>query len=71
MIIQVQRVSGLANRTFNLSVDRVRRLRRTLYVGGVLLAVIATSWVFLAAHAARVPVLSRQLAQYEQDAHRR
>ncbi|HJR65709.1 MAG TPA: M23 family metallopeptidase [Gemmatimonadaceae bacterium] len=58
MIIQVQRESGLANRTIIFTQRQVRLLRMALYVGGALLTVGTISWVYLAAQAARVPFLT-------------
>jgi murein DD-endopeptidase MepM/ murein hydrolase activator NlpD len=62
MVIQVQRESGLANRTIILSQRQVRLLRIGLYVASVLLAVGSISWVYLAAQAARVPFLTGRVA---------
>jgi murein DD-endopeptidase MepM/ murein hydrolase activator NlpD len=62
MIIQVQRESGLANRTIILTQRQVRLLRLGLYVGAVLLTVGSISWVYLAAQAARVPFLTSRVA---------
>lgn len=62
MIIQVQRESGLANRTIILTQRQVRLLRLALYVGGALLTVGTVSWVYLAAQAARVPFLTNRVA---------
>ena len=62
MIIQVQRESGLANRTIILTQRQVRLLRLALYVGGALLAIGTVSWVYLAAQAARVPFLTSRVA---------
>lgn len=67
MIIHVQRESGLANRTIILSTRRVRFLRIAAIVAAVLLVVGATSWVYLAAQAARVPYLTRRLSALERD----
>jgi murein DD-endopeptidase MepM/ murein hydrolase activator NlpD len=61
MIIQVQRESGLANRTIILTQRQVRLLRLALYIGAVLLTVGSISWVYLAAQAARVPFLSSRV----------
>jgi murein DD-endopeptidase MepM/ murein hydrolase activator NlpD len=61
MIIQVQRESGLANRTITFTQRQVRLLRLGLYVGGALLAVGTISWVYLAAQAARVPFLTSRV----------
>jgi murein DD-endopeptidase MepM/ murein hydrolase activator NlpD len=62
MIIQVQRESGLANRTIIFTQRQVRLLRIGLYVGGALLAIGTVSWVYLAAQAARVPFLTSHVA---------
>ena len=62
MIIQVQRESGLANRTIIFTQRQVRILRLALYVGGALLTIGAISWVYLAAQAARVPFLTSHVA---------
>ena len=62
MIIQVQRESGLANRTLIFTQRQVRLLRVALYIGAVLLTVGSISWVYLAAQAARVPFLTSRVA---------
>ena len=62
MIIQVQRESGLANRTIILTQRQVRLLRLALYIGGALLTIGSISWVYLAAQAARVPFLTNRVA---------
>jgi murein DD-endopeptidase MepM/ murein hydrolase activator NlpD len=62
MVIQVQRESGLANRTIILSQRQVRLLRVALYVGATLLTIGSISWVYLAAQAARVPFLTGRVA---------
>jgi murein DD-endopeptidase MepM/ murein hydrolase activator NlpD len=62
MIIQVQRESGLANRTIILTQRQVRLLRVALYVGAALLTIGSISWVYLAAQAARVPFLTNRVA---------
>lgn len=70
MIIHVQRESGLANRTIVLSLRQVRLLQRGAYVLGALLAVVILSWFYLAAQAARVPLLTRQIRSMEHDVDR-
>ena len=70
MIIQVQRESGLANRTIILSQRQVRRLRLALFLGGALLAIGSTSWLFLASQAARVPSLTRRVTALQHDVRR-
>jgi murein DD-endopeptidase MepM/ murein hydrolase activator NlpD len=67
MIIHVQRESGLANRTIILSLRQVHLLRRGAYVVGGLLAVILLSWFYLAAQAARVPLLTRKIESMQSD----
>jgi murein DD-endopeptidase MepM/ murein hydrolase activator NlpD len=67
MIIHVQRESGLANRTIILSTRQVRLLRRGAYVGGIILAIVLLSWVYLATQAARVPFLTRRLEGLQHD----
>jgi murein DD-endopeptidase MepM/ murein hydrolase activator NlpD len=62
MIIQVQRESGLANRTIVLTQRQVRFLRLALYIGGTLLVIGSLSWVYLASQAARVPFLTGRVA---------
>src|SRR5688500_3355037 len=62
MIIQVQRESGLANRTIVLTPGKVKLLRwlfsrRGLIVAGLLFA----SWIFFAVQAARVPFLTSRI----------
>ena len=70
MIIQVQRESGLANRTIVLTMRQVRLLRTGLYVGAVVISIGALTWFFLAAQAARVPFLSRKVETLQADARR-
>lgn len=68
MIIHVQRESGLANRTIVLSPRKVRWLRRSAVAAGIAFSIIAASWVFLAAQAARVPLLTHRLERLQHDA---
>lgn len=70
MIIQVQRESGLANRTIVLTMRQVRLMRIGLYVAAVVIAIGGLSWLFLAAQAARVPFLSRKVETLQHDARR-
>ncbi len=70
MIIQVQRESGLANRTIVLSQRQVRLLRLALHLGGALLVLGTTSWLFLASQAARVPSLTRRVTALQHDVRR-
>ena len=67
MIIQVQRESGLANRTIILTQRQVRLLRRGAYAAGSILAVVVLSWFFLATQAARVPGLTRRVQTLQHD----
>lgn len=67
MIIQVQRESGLANRTIVLTQRQVRLLRRGAYVAGTILAIVVLSWFFLASQAARVPGLTRRVETLQHD----
>jgi murein DD-endopeptidase MepM/ murein hydrolase activator NlpD len=67
MIIQVQRESGLANRTIILTQRQVRLLRRGAYAVGTLLAIVVLSWFFLATQAARVPGLTRRVETLQHD----
>lgn len=71
MLIHVHRESGLAHRTLSLSSWQVQVVRAVvtkwfaiLVVGGL------ASWVFFAAQAARIPLLTRRLARMEVDARR-
>lgn len=71
MIIQVQRESGLANRTIVLSQRKVRFLRFLLSrIGLVLVGMFVASWIYLATQTVRVPVLERQVAALEEDSRR-
>ncbi|GAC1647487.1 MAG: hypothetical protein NVS4B3_01590 [Gemmatimonadaceae bacterium] len=71
MVIQVQREGGLANRTFVLSERGVKLLRFAFSRIGVTTGVvIATSWLFFAVQAVRVPILTHRLAFLERDAQR-
>jgi murein DD-endopeptidase MepM/ murein hydrolase activator NlpD len=67
MIIHVQRESGLANRTIIFTQRQVRLFRTGAIVLGALIAFGAVSWVFLAAQAARVPLLTRRVASLQHD----
>src|SRR5919202_788543 len=70
MIIHVQRESGLANRTIILSQRQVKLLRYTCYTVALLLLLAALSWFYLAAQAARVPLLSRRVRHLQHDVRR-
>lgn len=67
MIIHVQRESGLANRTIIFSQRQVRLFRTGAILLATLIAIGAVSWVFLAAQAARVPLLTRRVATLQHD----
>ena len=62
MIIQVQRESGLANRTIVLSPRQVK-LMRWLFSrrGAVAATLMLLSWLFFAVQAARVPFLTTRI----------
>ena len=68
MIIQVQRETGLANRTIVLSERQVRFVRIVgSRVGVVLAAVFLVTWILFAAQSVRVPVLAVRIAELERD----
>ncbi|MGH7649400.1 MAG: murein hydrolase activator EnvC family protein [Gemmatimonadaceae bacterium] len=67
MIIQVQRESGLANRTIVLTQRQVRLFRRGAYALGTMLVIVILSWFFLASQAARVPGLTRRVQTLQHD----
>jgi hypothetical protein len=67
MIIHVQRESGLANRTIIFTQRQVRLFRTGAIVLGILIAFGSVSWFFLAAQAARVPLLTRRVERLQHD----
>src|ERR1700712_2802249 len=67
MIIHVQRESGLANRTIIFTQRQVRLFRTGAIVLGSLIIFGAISWFFLAAQAARVPLLTRRVERLQHD----
>lgn len=67
MIIHVQRESGLANRTIIFTQRQVRLFRMSAIVLGSLIAFGSVSWFFLAAQAARVPLLTRRVERLQRD----
>ncbi len=67
MIIHVQREGGLANRTIVLTLRQVHLLRRGAWVLGGVLAVVLSSWFYLATQAARVPSLTKQIEGMQAD----
>jgi murein DD-endopeptidase MepM/ murein hydrolase activator NlpD len=71
MIIQVQRESGLANRTIVLNERQVRMLRLVASRRGVILmSLVAVTWIFFAVQSMRVPLLTQRIVSMEQDARR-
>jgi len=68
MIIQVQRETGLANRTIILSERQVAVLRIIgSRIGLAVVAVFIATWLLFAAQSVRVPVLSIRIAKLERD----
>ena len=67
MIIHVQRESGLANRTLIFTQRQVRFFRIGAIVIGTVIALGSVSWFFLAAQAARVPLLTQRVARLQHD----
>ena len=67
MIIHVQRESGLANRTIIFTQRQVRLFRIGAIVLGSLITFGAVSWFFLAAQAARVPLLTQRVTRLQHD----
>ena len=68
MIIQVQRETGLANRTIVLSERQVALLRIIgSRIGLAVAAVFIGTWLLFAAQSVRVPVLSIRIAKLERD----
>ena len=68
MIIQVQRETGLANRTIVLSERQVALLRSIgSRIGLAVAAVFIATWLLFAAQSVRVPVLSIRIAKLERD----
>lgn len=68
MIIQVQRESGLANRTIILSERQVRLLRLIASRRGMfLMALVGVSWLYFAVQSARIPMLTDRLTTMESE----
>jgi hypothetical protein len=68
MIIQVQRETGLANRTIILSERQVAFLRIVgSRVGLAAIAIFLVTWILFAAQSIRVPVLAVRIAELERD----
>jgi len=68
MIIQVQRETGLANRTIVISERQVALLRIIgSRIGVTAVAVFVGTWLLFAAQSVRVPVLAVRIAELERD----
>jgi hypothetical protein len=68
MIIQVQRETGLANRTIVLNERQVALLRIVgSRVGLVTVALFVGTWLMFAVQSVRVPLLSDRIAELERD----
>ena len=68
MIIQVQRETGLANRTIVISQRQVALLRIIgSRIGIVVIGLFIGTWVLFAAQSIRIPMLSVRIAELERD----
>jgi len=68
MIIQVQRETGLANRTIVISERQVALVRIVgSRIGLITLALFVGSWLMFAVQSVRVPLLSGRIAELERD----
>ena len=68
MIIQVQRETGLANRTIIISERQVALLRIIgSRIGVTAVAVFVGTWLLFAVQSVRVPVLAIRIAELERD----
>ena len=68
MIIQVQRESGLANRTIILNERQVQLLRLIASRRGMfLMGLVAVSWLYFAVQSARIPMLTERLTTMEHE----
>lgn len=68
MIIQVQRETGLANRTIVISERQVRLVRMFgSRIGLVVAAAFLATWLLFAVQSVRVPLLSGRIAELEHD----
>jgi hypothetical protein len=68
MIIQVQRETGLANRTIVISERRVALLRVVgSRIGLIAVALFVGTWLMFAVQSVRVPLLSDRIAELERD----
>jgi hypothetical protein len=68
MIIQVQRETGLANRTIVISERQVSLLRLLgSRIGLVAASIFLATWLIFAVQSVRVPALSGRIAELEED----
>jgi hypothetical protein len=68
MIIQVQRETGLANRTIIISERQVALVRMLgSRIGVMAAAVFLVTWLLFAVQSVRVPLLSGRIAELERD----
>jgi len=68
MIIQVQRETGLANRTIVISERQVAMFRVLVSRLGIIVAtVFVVTWLLFAVQSVRVPLLSGRIAELERD----
>src|SRR5688572_14958154 len=68
MIIQVQRETGLANRTIVIGERQVALLRLLgSRIGLVAATIFLATWLLFAVQSARVPALSGRIAELEQE----
>lgn len=68
MIIQVQRETGLANRTIIISERQVALLRVLgSRIGAIAATVFLVTWLLFAVQSVRVPLLSGRIAELERD----
>ena len=68
MIIQVQRETGLANRTIIISERQVALVRMLgSRIGVIAAAVFLVTWLLFAVQSVRVPLLSGRIAELERD----
>ena len=68
MIIQVQRETGLANRTIVISERQVALLRVLgSRIGVIAATVFVVTWLLFAVQSVRVPLLSGRIAELERD----
>lgn len=68
MIIQVQRETGLANRTIVISQRQVAMLRLIgSRIGVIGVVVFVATWLLFAVQSVRVPALSGRIAELEQE----